>query len=60
MLLLISLVLVGILSALFATQNIAHASITIASYTLKDIPMYLIVLASLLLGLFLSNVYPVL
>ncbi len=56
MLLLITLVIFGILAALFATQNTANASITIATYTFDGLPMYLIVLASLLLGLILSSV----
>lgn len=53
---LILLVLFGILAAFFATQNTTHASVTIASYTLADIPMYLIVLGSLLIGLLLSSI----
>ncbi len=53
---LILLVLFGMLAAFFATQNTTHASINIASYTLKDVPMYLIVLGSLLVGLLLSSV----
>ncbi len=54
MITLIAFVVVGILAALFATQNTLHGSITIASYTFTDIPMYLIVLTSLLIGLVLS------
>ena len=55
MLTLIILVLFGILTAFFATQNTALVTITLASYTFKGIPLYLIVLASLLLGLVLSS-----
>ncbi len=55
MLLLITLVLFGILSALFASENPAHASITLVNHTFNDIPMYLVVLASLLLGLVISS-----
>ena len=53
---LILLVLFGILVALFATQNTAPASIVVASYMLKDVPMYLIVLGSLLVGLLVSSI----
>ncbi|OGK15460.1 hypothetical protein A2862_01575 [Candidatus Roizmanbacteria bacterium RIFCSPHIGHO2_01_FULL_38_41] len=53
---LILVVLSGILAALFATQNTDPVSIIVASYTLNDIPMYLIVLGSLLLGLLLSSI----
>ena len=55
MLTLITLVLFGILAAFFATQNTALVTITLASYIFRDIPLYLIVLASLLLGLVLSS-----
>jgi len=53
---LILLVLFGIIAGIFAAQNTGHASIIVASYPLKDIPMYLIVLGSLLMGLLLSSV----
>jgi uncharacterized integral membrane protein len=51
---LVLLVLFGMLAAFFAMQNTTPASINIVSYTLKDIPMYLIVLGSLLIGLLSS------
>lgn len=53
---LILLVMFGIGAAYFATQNTAHASINLASYNLTNIPMYLIVLGSLLIGLLLSSI----
>jgi putative membrane protein len=49
------LLVVSIFVAFFATQNTAPTSITIATYSLKDIPMYLIVLVSLLIGFILSS-----
>jgi len=51
---LIVLVLFGIVSALFATQNTTPVSLVIANYTFSQVPLYLIVLIALLIGLFLS------
>lgn len=56
MITLILLVLVGILAALFAGQNTTSVSVTLANHTLKGIPLYLIVLGSLLMGLLISSV----
>lgn len=56
MLTLILLVVFGILAALFASQNTTSASITFATYTLEAIPMYLIVLGSVLAGLLFSSI----
>ncbi len=53
---LILLVFFGIFSAVFATQNIGTASITLMGFSLRDVPMYLIVLGSLLIGLLLSSI----
>jgi uncharacterized membrane protein YciS (DUF1049 family) len=51
---LIVLVVFGIGVAFFATQNTQTISITLASYPLNGIPLYLIVLVSLLLGFVVS------
>ena len=50
MLALIVLFIFGIGVAFFATQNTQAISITLANYSLTGIPLYLIVLVSLLLG----------
>jgi lipopolysaccharide assembly protein A len=59
MLTLISVVLFGILSAFFATQNASHITISLASYTFRNVPLYLVVLISLLVGLLLSSLISV-
>lgn len=51
---LIVLVVFGIGVAYFATQNTQSVSITLASYPVSGIPLYLIVLGSLLLGFVVS------
>ena len=51
---LIILVIFGIGVAFFATQNTQAISITVANYPLTGIPLYLIVLGSLLLGFLVS------
>ena len=51
---LIVLVVFGIGVAFFATQNTQTISITLANYPLTGIPVYLIVLVSLLLGFVVS------
>jgi len=51
---LIVLVVFGIGVAFFATQNTQTVSIILANYPLTDIPLYLIVLVSLLLGFIVS------
>ncbi|HKC14933.1 MAG TPA: lipopolysaccharide assembly protein LapA domain-containing protein [Patescibacteria group bacterium] len=51
---LIVLVVFGIGVALFATQNTQATSITLANYPVSGIPLYLIVLGSLLLGFIVS------
>ena len=55
MLTLITLVLFGTLAAFFATQNTNPGSLMFGTYALKNIPMYLIVLGSVLFGLLLSS-----
>lgn len=54
MLALIILFIFGIGVAFFATQNTQAISITLANYPLTGIPLYLIVLVSLLLGFVVS------
>ncbi len=51
---LIVLVVFGIGVAFFATQNTQTISITLGSYHLSGVPLYLIVLVSLLLGFVVS------
>lgn len=51
---LIVLVVFGIGVAFFATQNTQTISITLANYPMTGIPLYLIVLGSLLLGFVVS------
>ncbi len=54
MLALIVLVVFGIGVAFFATQNTQTISITLGNYPLTGVPLYLIVLVSLLLGFVVS------
>ena|SRR3989344_1816358 len=54
MLALILLIISGAAFAFFATQNTHNTEITLASYTFDEIPMYAIVLGSLLLGILVS------
>ena len=54
MLALIVLFVFGIGVAFFATQNTQAISITFANYSLNGIPLYIIVLISLLLGFAVS------
>jgi len=54
MLALIVLVVFGIGVAFFATQNTQTVSITLGNYPLTGVPIYLIVLVSLLLGFVVS------
>lgn len=51
---LIVLVVFGIGVAFFATQNTQTVSVTLANYPISGIPLYLIVLGSLLLGFVVS------
>src|SRR5260370_933540 len=51
---LVVLIAFGIGIAFFATQNTQATSITLLSYPLKSVPLYLIVLGSLLLGFVVS------
>lgn len=53
MTLFIALILFGIISAVFATQNNNWSSINLFNYVLS-VPMYLIVLVSMLIGLVLA------
>ena len=51
----ILIVLFGILSAIFATQNSIHVPIILLGYSLREVPIYLVVSGSLLIGLLLSS-----
>lgn len=51
---LVVLIAFGIGIALFATQNTQSISVTLLNYPLKSVPLYLIVLGSLLLGFVVS------
>lgn len=51
MLTLIVVLIFGIGVAFFATQNAQQVSVTLANYELTSVPMYVVVLASLLLGI---------
>lgn len=50
------LIVSGIAAALFATQNTHTTSISLASYTFLNIPVYLITLGGLLVGILISLV----
>lgn len=55
----ITLLLLGIIGlgmALFATQNISPATVTLANYTLTGVPVYLVVIISILAGIVMSFV----
>lgn len=54
MLFLITVILASLGFVYFALQNMAGITITLANYQLLDVPIYLVVLGSLLLGLFIS------
>lgn len=54
MILLILLVVVGLGMAYFATQNGVAVPLTLADYVLGEYPLYVVVLVSILLGLFLG------
>ncbi len=56
MITLVMLVLTSIIAAFFATQNTALVSLTLGKYHLVGVPMYLIVLGSLLIGLLVSAI----
>ncbi len=50
-------VVLGIIFAIFATQNTATTTIYLGGYTFQEIPIYLIVLVPLLVGLFISYLF---
>lgn len=54
MLSLILLIVFGLGMAVFATQNTHTTSIILASYKVDQIPTYLVVVLSMLLGIFVS------
>ncbi len=54
MLALIILIVFGLGTAYFATQNTGVVHITIGNYLIQRIPIYVIVVGSILLGIFIS------
>lgn len=54
MLALIILIVFGLGTAYFATQNTGMVSIMLGNYLIDGIPLYIIVIASMLLGVFIS------
>jgi uncharacterized integral membrane protein len=54
MLTLIVALLFGLLIALFAMQNTAGATITIAQYRFTQVPLYIVVIGSLFFGILIS------
>ncbi len=53
---LIVTVIFGLIFAYFATQNTIHVSIRFLNYTIESLPLYAVMLSSLLVGLFLSGI----
>ncbi len=51
---LILLVLLGLVFGYFATQNTLHIPITAAGYTIKDVPLYIVLGITLLIGFGIS------
>lgn len=60
MLMLVITVVLGIVFAVFATQNTGSISINLGNYSLPNIPVYLVVLVPLLVGLFISSLVHIL
>jgi len=56
MLTLISLVLFGILVSFFTLQNTSPVTLNIAGLTFADVPLFLVILASLLIGFLISGI----
>ena len=54
MLVLLVGVIFGIAIAYFATQNTTPVTIRIAQYALEEVPLYLVIVGSLFVGLFIS------
>ncbi|HLL60703.1 MAG TPA: lipopolysaccharide assembly protein LapA domain-containing protein [Candidatus Nitrosocosmicus sp.] len=56
MLTLIVTLIIGIAIAIFATQNTSGVTISLGGYILNQVPLYLIVTGSLLIGLLVSAI----
>jgi uncharacterized integral membrane protein len=54
MLVLVVGVIFGLAIGYFATQNTTPVTIRIAEYTLQEVPLYLLIVGSLFVGLFVS------
>lgn len=59
MLVLVFAIVFGLGLAFFATQNTNGVTITLANYQLTDIPLWTIVVASILIGLLCASVFNV-
>ncbi|OGM15685.1 hypothetical protein A2V56_02095 [Candidatus Woesebacteria bacterium RBG_19FT_COMBO_42_9] len=55
MLTLVVTVLFGLGFALFATQNTGHTAINVGPYALAEVPVYLVILASVILTLLVTG-----
>lgn len=51
---LILLVILGLIFGYFATQNVINVPITLATYTIKDVPLYIVLGITLLIGFGIS------
>lgn len=54
---LISVVALGVLFAVFATQNTALVSLNIGTYVINQVPLYFAILVPLLIGLLLAFLF---
>ncbi len=54
MLTLLTTVVLGVIFAIFATQNTEGVAVNFGNYTLSNIPIYLVILVPLLIGLLLA------
>jgi cell shape-determining protein MreC len=54
MLVLLIAVVFGLAIGYFATQNVTPVTIQVAQYALQEVPLYLVVVGSLLIGLFIA------
>jgi uncharacterized integral membrane protein len=57
MIAIILFIVFGLLFSYFATQNTATVAIYFGTYSLKNVPLYLLVLASLGLGIIFASIF---
>lgn len=55
MITLLLLTIIGLMMAFFSTQNVVGVPLTLANYTFTNIPLYMVVLGSLLFGIVISS-----